>query len=148
MSWPLNPWIIIAAAVALLAAYAAGYNTGGNLERQRWQAKQIAAEQTARMTERLLAKKLEDARNEATERETRNRAAVAAAHRAAAGLRDTVGNLRRQLSAASAEACRNTADAALTVFGECGNEYRALAEVADRHANDAMTCLAGWPERN
>jgi len=148
MPWSLNPWLILAALVALFAAFAGGYDAGSKIERQKWQQKQIAAEQNARVIERLMAKKLEDARNEATERESRNRLSVAGANRAAAGLRDTIGNLRRELSAATAEACRNTADAALAVFGECADEYRTLAENADRHANDSMTCLAAWPERN
>lgn len=147
MPWPLNSQFFILSAVLVLIAAGAGYDTGSKLERQRWQERQIAAEQNARQLERAMVAQMEKARNEAIERETRNRAALAAAHRAAAGLRDTVGNLRRELSAATAEACRHTADTALAVFGECADRYRALAEVTDRHENDAMTCLAAWPER-
>lgn len=55
------------------------------------------------------------------------------------GLHSEIISLRRGLSAAGTEANRRTADAALDVFQQCTDEYRALAQAADQHANDAAT---------
>ncbi len=110
-----------------------------------YRVKQLAAEQTARQREQALTHQLEEARNEATRRDQQNRAAAAAAAAAHDSLRHTNANLRQRIAGAPAEACRLTADAALAVFDQCATEYRTLAEIADRHANDAQLLSDAWP---
>ena len=83
--------------------------------------------------------------NDARTREKQLAADASAARAAAAGLRNTIEGLKRDLSNYSVEACRDTAEAALTVFGECTDKYREVAEAADGHASDAELCLATWP---
>lgn len=158
---PLNliptPYRILAGSMAILltcmAIFAVGFSHGADSVQSRWDKVKavqmqaaIAAEQEARAKEQSMNQKLQEAVNAATEREKKLRADYAAAHSAARGLRDTVAALRRGLPADSAEACRNTADTALAVFGECADRYQRLAEAADGHANDAQLCRAAWPE--
>ncbi len=84
--------------------------------------------------------------NDAREREKKLADAAATAARAADGLRRTIANLKAGLPTAPAEACRDTADAALTVFSECAAEVGELAAAADGHASDAQTCRDAWPD--
>lgn len=158
---PLNlipaPWryglLALAAVLAVGAIYATGHSAGADAVQRKWDADkaermQIAleAEAGARQRERELTNKLQEAQHAATERETKLAAAAAAARAAAGSLRDTVAALRGDLSAATAEACRTTADAALAVFGECSTRLGEVAEAADGHASDARLCLDAWPE--
>lgn len=106
----------------------------------------IEADKRARAEEQSMQQKLNEAQNAATERDKALRADYAAVHAAARGLRDTVTALRGQLATASPEASRATADAALAVFGECADRYRAVAEAADGHASDVETLTEAWPE--
>ncbi len=61
-------------------------------------------------------------------------------------LRDTTATLRSKLSTDSLDAVRKTADAALTVFGECQERYTAMGENATGHANDVVTLSDAWPK--
>lgn len=85
---------------------------------------------------------VEDARK----REKQLAADAAAAGRAVVSLQHTIASLQAGLSAATAEACRHTAATALAVFGECADQYRAVAEAADGHASDAAAFSDTWPE--
>lgn len=145
--------LAIAAALIFGAVYALGHAHGAAGVQAAWDKAKadqlqatIAAEASARQKEHEMTTKLEQAQNEATERETKLRADYAAAHAAALGLRDTVDSLRRSLSGDSIEACRATADAALAVFGECQARYGAVAEAADGCASDVKTLSDAWPE--
>lgn len=158
---PLNliptPYRILAGAVAILltcmAIFAVGWSHGADSVQARWDKAKavqmqaaIAAEQDARAKEQSMNKKLQEAENAATEREKKLRADYAAAHAAARGMRDTVAAVRGELPAATADACRSTADAALAVLGECSDRYREVAEAADGHATDVRTLSEAWPE--
>lgn len=143
----------VAAALILIAAYSLGRSHGADAMQAKWNAETIiqqqaahAAELRARAKEQSLMNKALEAQNAATIRETKLRADYAAAHAAALGLRNTVDAIRGGLAAESAEACRATADAALAVFGECADKYRAVAEAADGHASDAAKLADAWPE--
>lgn len=62
------------------------------------------------------------------------------------GLRGTVSDLRGKLSAASADALRQTAAAAFDVFDECTERYEQVAKAADGHAADVRTLTEAWPK--
>ena len=54
----------------------------------------------------------------------------------------------QRLSAASAAACRNAAQTAIELLGECSSAYRDVAEAADGHLADAEQCRLAWPVAN
>ncbi|MBP8812258.1 MAG: hypothetical protein KBE25_03190 [Laribacter sp.] len=99
----------------------------------------------ARKAEAAMHAQVRKAQEDAQKREQKLVADAAAAGRAADGLRSQIASLRRGLSTAGAEANRRTADAALDVFQQCADEYRAVAQAADQHASDAMTLDQAWP---
>ena len=39
-----------------------------------------------------------------------------------------------------------TADTLAALLDQCQTDYRAMAEVADGHANDARTLMEAWPK--
>ncbi|HLO65043.1 MAG TPA: DUF2514 family protein [Azonexus sp.] len=144
---------VVAALIVIVGLYLLGRHDGAADVRADWNKEKLAltqaaieADKRARDQELSMQHKLNEAQNAATEREKALRADYAAAHAAARGLRDTVAALRGQLATASPEACRATADAALAVFGECADRYRAVAEAADGHASDVETLTEAWPE--
>lgn len=152
-----QPWGAVArlAAVVLVALslYAVGRYDGAAHVRRAWaeekagQARQRGyLEKTYREREQAYVDHLRKAENEANQRETALRAAAAAAERANRGLRDDLARIAAGMPTASADACRQTALAALAVFGHCADEYRSLAEVADRHASDVRTLTEAWPK--
>ncbi|MCG9032424.1 hypothetical protein [Laribacter hongkongensis] len=57
-------------------------------------------------------------------------------------LRREIAGLRRNPSAVTAVSNHSTADTSLDVFR---GRYQAVAEAADRHANDAKTLNQVWP---
>jgi len=111
-----------------------------------YKAAKSIADRAALAKERNMQKQKDEAINAAAERETKIRADYAAAHAAALGLQRTVADMRGQLATASVEACRTTAAASLTVFGECEDQYRAVAAAADGHASDVKTLSDAWPK--
>lgn len=144
---------LIAYAAAAIALFAAGYELGSDSVENDWQREKIvqqqaamAANHTARMREQELTSKLQEVQNAAKQRETALRADADRARSAVVGLRNDLAAIRNGLSSATAEACAITANAAIDVFGQCTEEYRAMAEVADRHANDAKMIHEAWPE--
>lgn len=151
------PYRLLGGAVVALAVivgtYAFGHSHGAAMVQARWDAASLAqaeaaaeAEAESREKERSFQQQLNEARNAATEREKKLRADADAARTAALGLRDTVAALRGQLSAASPETCRRIAGAAVDVFDECADAYRAVAEAADRFGSSAQTLNDGWPQ--
>lgn len=142
---PLPTRLLILVAV-LAGIFAYGWSAGAGHVQGKWDQAKAVQLQSARAKEQSINQRIQEAQNAATEREKKLRADADSARAAAGGLRDTVATLRGQLSAATAEACRSTADAALAVFGECQARYGAVAEAADGHANDAQLCRDAWPE--
>ena len=147
----MKNWIL---AAVVAAVFIGGWSAGSTHEQSSWQAEKLAMAATrdkqineARAAESAMREQVRKAQEYAQKREEKLVADAAAAGRAADGLRDEISGLRRGLSAASAETNRRTADAALDVFQQCTDEYRAVAQAADRHANDAMTLDQAWPGR-
>lgn len=109
------------------------------------QAATLASEEAARNF-RAITTKYEGALNAATKRETKLRADAAAALRTIDGLRGTLYEFRASLPNASTAALIARADTAAELFGACVNEYRSVAESADRHAADALMLRDAWPK--
>ncbi|MDR3158996.1 MAG: DUF2514 family protein, partial [Zoogloeaceae bacterium] len=146
--------LVVFALVALVAAFAAGHHTASRFVHADWdeaeleaQAALIAAEEMNRATEREWNQKLQEARNEATKRESELKKTVADTRAAADRLRDDLARLRGELSTASLAACRGTADACVTVFGECASHYRTVAANADECLIERDALIAGWPRK-
>lgn len=153
----LNPymWLIkIGSAAIVVVLLAIGFNRAANHYEQvgynratlEHVAIERASEKAADLREQSMMQKLRKAEQDAAELETTLNARYVASHRAYTGLRVTVADLQSRIATNSAEANRATASAALTVFGECADEYRALAEVSDRHTVDVKRLSDGWPE--
>lgn len=107
---------------------------------------QLLAEAKTRAKEAQLNKQVEDAQHAANIREQESKKLSAALTASDRKLRDTTTTLRNKLSTNSCETNRNTADAAITVFGECARKYTAMAENATGHANDVQRLEDMWPQ--
>ena len=105
------------------------------------------AEANARAQEASFNQQLQDAQNAATKRETKLRADADAARRTVDGLRGTLYQFRASLPNASSTALIARADTAAELLGTCIDEYRSVAQSADRHASDAMMLLEAWPSQ-
>lgn len=103
------------------------------------------AQSDARATEKALSDKLQEAQNNATKRENKLRSDAAAARSTADGLRDTIYSIRADLPSYSQSAAAKTADTAAELLGVCADEYRSVAEAADRIASDTVMLLDAWP---
>ena len=148
----MKNWIL---AAVVAAVFIGGWWAGSMHEQSSWQAEKLAMAATrdkqineARKADAAMREQIRRAQEDARKREETLVADAAAAGRAADGLRSQIASLRRGLSAATTEANRRTADAALDVFQQCADEYRAVAQAADQHASDAVTLDQAWPESN
>ncbi|MCG9123255.1 hypothetical protein LH460_00950 [Laribacter hongkongensis] len=144
----MKNWILVA---LIVAVFGGGWWAGSVQEQTSWQAEKLAMASArdkqinaAREIETSMREQITKVQEDAAEREKRITADAAAAGGVADGLRREIANLRRSLSAATSEANRHTADAALDVFQQCADEYRAVAQAADQHASDAMTLEQAW----
>ena len=147
----MKNWIL---AAVVAAVFIGGWWAGSMHEQSSWQAEKLAMAATrdkqineARKADAAMREQIRRAQEDARKREEKLVADAAAAGRAADGLRSQIASLRRGLSAATTEANRRTADAALDVFQQCADEYRAVAQAADQHASDAVTLDQAWPSR-
>ena len=145
-------------AATAIAAVAIGFAGGWQTQAWRYDAQlskihaqhaseSAKAEAATRAQEASFNQRLQDAQNAATKRETKLRADAAAARRTVDGLRGTLYEFRASLPNASTAALIARADTAAELFGACVNEYRSVAESADRHAADAVMMLEAWPSQ-
>ena len=81
----------------------------------------------------------------AEQRAAKNAAAADSARRAADSLRSTLYSFRASLPGLAQPAAAVAADSAAELFGACVEEYRSVAESADRHAADAVMLIEAWP---
>ena len=106
----------------------------------------IKATSTLRAEQHAITTKYQGALNAATERETKLRADADTARRTVDGLRRTLYDFRASLPNASTAALIARADTTAELFGACVDEYRSVAESADRHAADAVMLFEAWPK--
>lgn len=104
------------------------------------------AEAATRAQEASFNQRLQDAQNAATKRETKLRADADAARRTVDGLRGTLYNFRASLPNAAPAAVIARADTAAELLQQCADEYRSVAEAADRIASDRQTLIDAWPK--
>ena len=105
------------------------------------------AEAATRAQEASFNQRLQDAQNAATKRETKLRADADAARRTVDGLRGTLYNFRASLPNAAHATVIARADTAAELLGTCADEYRSVAEAADRIASDRQTLIDAWPKK-
>ena len=105
------------------------------------------AEAATRAQEASFNQRLQDAQNAATKRETKLRADADAARRTVDGLRGTLYNFRASLPNAAPATVIARADSVADILGTCADEYRSVAEAADRHAADALMLRDAWPKK-
>ena len=110
-------------------------------------AESAKAQADTRAAELAFNQRLQDAQNAATKRETKLRADAAAARRTADGLRGTLYEFRASLPNAAPAAVIARADTAAELLGTCADEYRSVAEAADRIASDRQTLIDAWPKK-
>ena len=109
-------------------------------------AESAKAQADVRAQELAFNQRLQDAQNAATKRETKLRADAAAARRTADGLRGTLYEFRASLPNAAPATVIARADSVADILGTCADEYRSVAEAADRHAADALMLREAWPK--
>ena len=108
----------------------------------------IVAKREALDKEKFWLGEIENARINAQSREARLKRDVANAQSAVVGLRNDLGALRARLATSTESSCRATADSLGILLGQCAENYRAMAEVADRHASDVQTLIEAWPRQD
>ena len=138
----------VAAVVAAAAAWAfqdARYTAELAEQALTHKTAELDAVSRVRSDERAITKTYQEALNAATKRETKLRADADAARRTVDGLRGTLYDFRASLPGASTAALIARADTAAELFGACVDEYRSVAESADRHASDAVMLIEAWP---
>ena len=109
------------------------------------QAATLASEEAARNS-RAITTQYEGALNDARKREADLRRNVAAARTESDGLRDAIYAFRAKLPNATATTVAVAADTAAELLGTCADEYRSVAEAADRIASDRQTLIDAWPK--
>lgn len=129
-AWNVQSWRYDAQIADLKAAHVQAHN--------------LAAEEATRIF-RANTEKYQGALNDARVREAALRRDLAAARRTVDGLRGTLYDFRASLPGASTAALIARADTAAELFGACVDEYRSVAESADRHASDAVMLIEAWP---
>ena len=142
------------AVVAVALGFAGGWKTQGwrlgeqiaDIERASAEAS-AKTQAAARAAEQSFALQLQKAQDESAKRETKLRADVADARRSVDGLRGTLYNFRASLPNAAPAAVIARADTAAELLGTCADEYRSVAEAADRIASDRQTLIDAWPKK-
>lgn len=100
----------------------------------------------AQKRENELNKQVEDARNEAIEREKVIIAQSDIIMSSSTSLHDQINTIRSGLSGSTLNAAINTANTSLQLFNDCQSKYRDLAVAADRNVSDEKTLIAAWPK--
>ena len=83
----------------------------------------------------------------AQERETQFKADAGRAAATADGLRGTLYEFRASLPNAAPATVIARADSVAELLGACADEYRSVAEAADRIASDRQTLIDAWPKK-
>jgi hypothetical protein len=104
-----------------------------------------ASELAAAQQELKWAKEKDDAENEARKRLAQAETERAALAAATGRLRRDAATLRARLAGASATAHLDAGATTGELLATCAEEYRSMADQAQRHANDVRTLIAAWP---
>ena len=150
----MSPKLWLALGVAALLAFSGFfiYRAGKANTQAKWDAEKLVQtqklaafnEENRRIEQRRQAL-ITEAQNAAKIREIALRRSAAAADSAANSLRDELAAARSNLSSASCETVRGHAEALNSVFGQCVNRYRGLAETTQGIASDALMLDQAWP---
>ena len=143
----LNPrfWLTLGLALALTLSHLFVYRAGrAMLGKEIANERLETAKASLRKTE-ILADKKDAALLESSKRAIANAADARAARDAVDGLQSELA-AQRAWAADSLSTCTKSAAATRDVFQQCTARYTDLAEKADRHANDALTCYQAWPK--
>lgn len=149
----------IAASVAMAVGFGAGWKVEGwradvaaAVLRVRHEKAEAATAEAVRVYAQQVREKeaafsvaIQKANDESKMRETALRRDAAASGRAAGGLRDDLNALRAALPSLAPASCIERTNAVADVLATCSDEYRSVAEAADRHASDAKTLIDAWP---
>lgn len=148
MSTTLLRYFIVSTTIFLAGWFVNGWRLNGEIKEIKAEHAQAALEfqMRARVQEQLWNKKVEAATHEAAKREKALQLDAANARRTTERVRSELADLRGRLPELTEQAVRQYADAASIVFSECTEEYRALAEVADRIDSDRQKLEDAWPE--
>lgn len=129
------------------------YSLGKTNVRAKWDAEKIAqakdfqaAEAANRAKEQAQSKRLIEAKNAATKRETILRGDADRARTELDGLRNDLATVCTNLPGDPSDACAKRAAAIPELFGQCAARYSGLAAKADRHANDSLMLQQAWPK--
>lgn len=155
----VDPRLWLALALAIAAAFGAGYWRGDKAGQAQvqglWAAEKAtqltqARERDAenRQIEQRRQSLVMEANNAARKRETVLRGAASAARSELDGLRDdlnTARTARGDLPGNSCQAERFRISTLETVFGQCAGRLAGMAEIADRHASDSLMLQEAWP---
>ena len=143
---------LIAAGVALVLAFAAGWAAQGWRMGAEYAALEMRyATRLAQAHENALTEyaRLEKVKNDAVKaaeiEAEKNAAAAATAARAADRLRGDLANVRASIAAAPRPAVDQYAATAGELLGECSAEYQRVAEAADQHRLNERLLIDAWP---
>lgn len=142
LNWRL--WLAVALAAGLAFSHFTAYRKGRNAVKAEWVASVAEANQEALRLERARQSRADDAGRLAAARANGQRLDADRARRVAGGLRD-------DLRAADeyAKESRAAAERAAAVLGEllqsCTEEYRGMAQDADRATSEAIELRHAWP---
>ena len=145
---------LIAAAIALVLAFAAGWAAQGWRMGAEYAALEMRyATRLAQAHENALTEyaRLEKVKNDAVKaaeieaKKNAAAAAAAAAARAADRLRGDLASVRASIAAAPRPAVDQYAATAGELLGACAAEYQWLAEQADRHLVNERLLIDAWP---
>jgi len=118
---------------------------GRNEVRAEYAQKLAEAKDAAKIREDELRAQRDDAVNKGNDREQIIRNLAASGSASSVSLRDALAHIGVGVPSASIEALRQSTTTLATVLTDCQGRYRAVAEAADRHANDAKTLSDAWP---
>jgi septal ring factor EnvC (AmiA/AmiB activator) len=146
----------LAGIVAIGAALMVGYyqfisyheDVGYQRAKSACTADKLVAEQAANKREADYQSQLRKANHDAEERQAALAADIDSLNQQLARLRNDRDAMRSRVAALSAPAARNVANAAITVFSECADQYRAVAIAADQCLSDRQTMIDSWPGEN
>ena len=147
----MNPQLVIALVIATVSGLC-GFGTAWKVQSWRFDAKEkehaeqiLANERVAATTAIRRQEQVIEASNASSERETALRAAAVRTRGTVGGLRDDSARALRDATTSLAT-CIERATAFSELLNTMADAGGQLAEKADRHANDAVTCHEAWPK--